>query len=170
MEEIQIIESQKGKKTIGIWWIYIYIYNEQKINTDYIYWRCVRRNCSGRLHSDILIQSVIFQATHWLDEEKEKIVRLKVNNIIKKALDENKTVFDEAILDSCQYLNEDEMKLMGNRENLRDYFVKRRNAQYKISESEDLELLQIYKNTFDKKLFLQFDNLNKDDRVIIFFL
>ncbi|KAG0436077.1 hypothetical protein DMUE_4396, partial [Dictyocoela muelleri] len=103
-----------------------------------------------------------------MKRKAKKIVRLKVHNIIKKTLGKNRPVFDDAIIESCRDLDNEEKKLIGSRDNLRDYFVKRINAKYKKSDSDDLELLQIYKYTFDHKLFLQFDNLNKDDRIIIF--
>ncbi|KAG0435958.1 hypothetical protein DMUE_4459 [Dictyocoela muelleri] len=102
MQKMKIIKSQKGKNQL----IFSgFIYNQRKITENYIYWRCERRNCRGRLHTDISNQSILYQASHWHEKENKKIVRLKVNNIIKKTLGENRPVFDNAIIESCRDLD-----------------------------------------------------------------
>ncbi|KAG0442681.1 hypothetical protein DMUE_0095 [Dictyocoela muelleri] len=114
MQEIKIIKSQKEKNQL----IFSgFIYNQQKITENYIYWHSVRQNCSGRLHTDILNQSILYQASHWHEKESGKIGRLKVNNIIKKTLGENKLVFNDAIIESCRDLDNEEKKLIGSRDN-----------------------------------------------------
>ncbi|KAG0441701.1 hypothetical protein DMUE_0850 [Dictyocoela muelleri] len=162
----EILKSQKGKRKL----IYKgYIYNEQKKLANYVYWRCVRRECGGRIHTDIKVSAILKTELHWHEVKKDKIVKLKANNSLKMSIDKNQKIFDDAFLEFTQDVTPEYLKFLGTRNNFRDYFIKRTNETFKNVQSDKMEILETFKYTFDQNLFLQFDNKDYDNRIIIFF-
>ncbi|KAG0425309.1 hypothetical protein DMUE_6043, partial [Dictyocoela muelleri] len=67
-------------------------------------------------------------------------------------------------------LNENDEKYLNKIDNMRDYFVRIRNKKFKNNENNNDEILEMYKYTFSKKEFLQFDTgFDSEERIIIFY-
>ncbi|KAG0436874.1 hypothetical protein DMUE_3999, partial [Dictyocoela muelleri] len=95
MENIKKIKNQKGGRKL----IYKnFIYNYSYTSKNFISWRCHRRGCSGRIHTDHNLEKKLSENTHWHEEESTKIAKADVVRKLKqKALSTNDS-FEQALL------------------------------------------------------------------------
>ncbi|KAG0431756.1 hypothetical protein DMUE_5548 [Dictyocoela muelleri] len=91
MDTLQFFSSKIGGEII----VYnSYIYNKTKKYELHITWRCVRRDCAGRIKTCINKKDILFFNEHYHDVETDRIVRLKINS----SLNQNSIMtFDEKI-------------------------------------------------------------------------
>ncbi|KAG0438472.1 hypothetical protein DMUE_3067 [Dictyocoela muelleri] len=164
---LEIIKSQKGKNKIihdG------FVYNMMKKYNNHICWRCIRRNCSGKINTDLEIQHILSSQTHWHPNDKERITKIKVNSQLKKSDAESTENFENTLLQATHDLNDEDFSDLYKIHNMHDYFTRIRNKKFNNNKKQDSEILEMYKYTFDNNIFLPYDNgHDNEERIIIFF-
>ncbi|KAG0441854.1 hypothetical protein DMUE_0745 [Dictyocoela muelleri] len=164
---IEIIKSQKGKNKIihnG------FVYNMMKKYENHICWRCIRRNCSGKINTNLEIQDLLSSTPHWHSDDNERITKIRVNRQLKKSATESTENFENTLLQATHNLNENDFSHLNKIDNMRDYFTRMRNKKFNNNKNEDIEILEMYKYTFDNNIFLQYDNgYGNEERIIIFY-
>ncbi|KAG0440968.1 hypothetical protein DMUE_1388, partial [Dictyocoela muelleri] len=119
MENVYIEKSQRGNLKL---YLDDYIYNLQKKTAEYIYWRCVRRNFSGRFHSDLAMKEFIKKSLHWHEPERQKVIR---NKFYKQLYSSENSNFDDALNKSLLTLQENEITCLPPLKNIRDYYTRK---------------------------------------------
>ncbi|KAG0437585.1 hypothetical protein DMUE_3603 [Dictyocoela muelleri] len=114
---------------------------------------------------DINNLNVLKFVSHYHPEETERLIKLKINKAIKNALKDKNSKFNDVIHNSLNLLSEDEKNNLPNLKNLNDYFIRRKRL-LGIKKQTD-EILDIYKYTHDNKIFLQYDNNNNENGILI---
>ncbi|KAG0440202.1 hypothetical protein DMUE_1911 [Dictyocoela muelleri] len=145
-----------------------YIYNYFKETENMVFWRCSKRSCSGRIRTDLNIKTVLFQTKHWHQEEKSKITRLDINNKLKEVALTTNENFDNALISVTEGIDLKNLKNISNINSLRDYFVRRRKSKNLPLITNNDNILEMYKYTFDNELFLQYINNSNENGLIIF--
>ncbi|KAG0441385.1 hypothetical protein DMUE_1087 [Dictyocoela muelleri] len=162
---MKIIKSNKGKNKIIN---NQFIYNYDHTGKEFISWRCVRRNCSGRLKTDISMKVVIDEKLHWHDVEDQKINKMLINNKLKNLADNINEPFEYALKAAYANVSHENKECLLNYKILRDCFKKRRNNKFN-TDTNDINIPSSYKFTFSNEQFLQFDSGKSDsDRILIF--
>ncbi|KAG0437874.1 hypothetical protein DMUE_3432 [Dictyocoela muelleri] len=88
---MKIVKSQKGKDKI----IHNdYIYNFDYKNLKYVTWRCVRRDCAGRLKTNLNMNEILKIENHWHEQEVTRITKMNLNDKLKKFACETNENFD----------------------------------------------------------------------------
>ncbi|KAG0435992.1 hypothetical protein DMUE_4439 [Dictyocoela muelleri] len=164
MKNIEIITSNKRTNKKMIYSNYIYNYDKQHANG--ISWRCIRRGCSGRVTSNLNMDSIIKEKEHYHEFETKRITRIKINKTINGTKNEE---FHDSIGNIYEKLNNDEKKEIPNIRNIQIYNTRKNNNKNELKNENDIEILEIYKNTFNNDLFLQYDNKSSTNRIIIFY-
>ncbi|KAG0419572.1 hypothetical protein EQH57_0473 [Dictyocoela roeselum] len=114
---------------------------------------------------DINNLNVLKFVPHYHPEETERLIKLKINETIKNALEDKNSKLIDVIHKSLNLLSEDEKNNLPNLKNLNDYFIRRKRLSG-INKQTD-EILYIYKYTHDNKIFLQYDSNNDKNRILI---
>ncbi|KAG0431886.1 hypothetical protein DMUE_5537 [Dictyocoela muelleri] len=166
MNQINLITTQKGKKKI----IYNnYIYNFDKICKSFISWRCVRRCCTGRIHTDLLSKTVIKSKEHWHEIEDNRLVQIELNMKLKSSALTLSEEFGIAIRNSTINFTENQKRNIKKYDHLRDYFDRLKNNIITHNNRSESQLLDSQKFTFDNKIFLQFESdITDKDGILIF--
>ncbi|KAG0440801.1 hypothetical protein DMUE_1485 [Dictyocoela muelleri] len=81
MNQPNFKNSQKGRKKN----FNDYIYNFDKKCKKFNSWRCVRRDCTGRLHTNIQSNEVMNNPVHWHEKEYARILLNDINESLKSA-------------------------------------------------------------------------------------
>ncbi|KAG0424252.1 hypothetical protein DMUE_6103, partial [Dictyocoela muelleri] len=119
-EKPEFIISRKQKNKM-IYRTYLFM---QRETDNYIYWRCIRRNCSGRIHTSLNRDTILQESEHWHEKENERLTKIRVNDKLKKSAIETNEGFDNALLAVTLELNENDEKYLNKIDNMRDYFVR----------------------------------------------
>ncbi|KAG0442705.1 hypothetical protein DMUE_0071 [Dictyocoela muelleri] len=164
MKKIQILNSNKGVNEKMIHNNYIYNFNLKKENM--ISWRCIRRDCSGRVTTNLNMDIILKENNHYHEHETKRLTRMKINQSIKDFTNED---FNDIMGNVYEKLTIDEKKEIPNIRNLQIYNTRKKSKNSELKNENDLEILEIYKNTFDNKAFLQYDNKSVKNRLIIFY-
>ncbi|KAG0420793.1 hypothetical protein EQH57_0001 [Dictyocoela roeselum] len=153
MNSIKIIKSQKNKKKKLIH--SNYIYNLDKKYNNFICWRCIRRDCRGRIRTNLESTIILSNNLHWHEEEHKRLLKIKLNENLKKSALRTNDDFEECLNRSILGMNESEKMFIGKYDSLRDYFTRLRNSKLNNDAGHELNILDSYKYTFDGQLFLQ---------------
>ncbi|KAG0436857.1 hypothetical protein DMUE_4012 [Dictyocoela muelleri] len=166
MEPLKIVMSQKGKKKI----IYKrFIYNLDRKCINYIAWRCHRRGCTGRIHTDFEKKNILHETTHWHEMEDAKITRLEINAKLNELANTSDTPFEKAIMNSTLNISPNDLNRLGKYDSLRDYYVRRQNLKNEFNKKRGEGILDIFRYTFDNEQFLQFDGSNSEKNDFLIF-
>ncbi|KAG0440545.1 hypothetical protein DMUE_1666 [Dictyocoela muelleri] len=161
MDKLQFFTSKRGGEIIVH---NNYIYNKTIKNELNITWRCVRRDCAGKIKTCINKKDILFFNEHYHDVETDRLVRLKINT----SLNQNSSMtFDEIINHEIIKMKDSELKCVPIVRNLRTYQLKKKNKEKNIDNIN--EIYYKLKFTIRNDIFLQYDNLSKENRIIIFF-
>ncbi|KAG0427305.1 hypothetical protein DMUE_5912, partial [Dictyocoela muelleri] len=164
MTNIQIIKSNKNIKNKIIYNNYIYNYDFKRENA--VSWRCIRRGCRGRLTTNLNMDIILSEKEHYHEHETKRLTRMKINKIIKEARNDE---FNDIVGNFYEKLTYDEKKEIPNIRNLQIYNTRRNRITNELKNENDLEILEIFKNTFNNETFLQYDNKSLKNRIIIFY-
>ncbi|KAG0440613.1 hypothetical protein DMUE_1608 [Dictyocoela muelleri] len=156
MKDFQIMKSQKNKKEKIIY--KGYIHNFDKKTGDSISFRCIRRDCLGRIRTNNDMSEILFFNSHYHEEEKTRLVRLKNNIILKNEAKNTNNDFQATLNKILTKMKEDEKPFVGKYDSMRHYFTKLRNTNKFSKINVNNSLLEQYEYTFDGKLFLQYYN------------
>ncbi|KAG0437161.1 hypothetical protein DMUE_3853 [Dictyocoela muelleri] len=103
MNSIKIIKSQKNKPKL----IHKnYIYNFDKKYNYFISLRCIRRDCSGRIRTILISTIILSNDIHWHEEEHKRLIKIKVNENLKKSALYTNYEFEECLNRSIIGMNE----------------------------------------------------------------
>ncbi|KAG0426106.1 hypothetical protein DMUE_5990, partial [Dictyocoela muelleri] len=116
------------------------------------------------------ITKVYCSLEHFHPRNESKILRLEINEKLKQCAIDSKETFDSALFNATVDYSEDQLKNIGNINNIRDYYTRlRRNSKTPIVKHDE-DILDMYKYTYDGAKFLQDDTgKNDDSRIIIFY-
>ncbi|KAG0429009.1 hypothetical protein DMUE_5772 [Dictyocoela muelleri] len=160
IKKITKLRSQKGKDKI---FENDFIYNQDKIYENFISWRYVRRDCSGRMHTDLISENVLKFQGHHHEKEIKRLVRFNLNNKLKYSALNTGEGFIDVFTKEVVQLNKEEKIHIGNFDSLRDYFVRNRANSSKIQENVS-RLLDSHKFTYDGKKILYHECLDDDSQ------
>ncbi|KAG0437477.1 hypothetical protein DMUE_3665, partial [Dictyocoela muelleri] len=100
-----------------------YIYNFDKKYNNFISWRCIRRNCSGRIRTNLESTIILSNDIHWYEEEHKRLIKIKVNENSKKSALYTNDEFEEFLNKSIIEMNERDKIFIGKYDSPRDYFT-----------------------------------------------
>ncbi|KAG0435736.1 hypothetical protein DMUE_4566 [Dictyocoela muelleri] len=167
MNEFQILKSQKNNNKKIIY--KGYIHNFDKKYENFISFRCVRRDCLGRLRTNIDMTEILTFKSHYHEEEKSRLVKLKNNIILKNDAENTNNDFHETLNKILIEGNEEEKSFVGKYDSMRDYFIKLRNRNKFPVVKDNKKMLELYKYTLDGELFLQYYNNSYDKNECLLF-
>ncbi|KAG0437764.1 hypothetical protein DMUE_3498 [Dictyocoela muelleri] len=166
MFEIKIEKSQKRKGKI----IYKdYIYNLDRVSKSYINWRCVRRDCLRRIHSDFNKNIVIKEVIHWHEKENPRITKIMINKSLKTSGLTSKETFENSFGKANSEISPADKIFLGNYNHLSDKYIKLQNNDFNCKIDGNDDISESYKYTFDNNLFFQFDSGFSDPKRFLIF-
>ncbi|KAG0434759.1 hypothetical protein DMUE_5041 [Dictyocoela muelleri] len=118
---MKIIRSRKGNKKIVF---KNYICNIDRECSKFISWRCVRRDCQGRLRTSKNLENIISKNDHWHEEETARITRIDMNQKLHEYANDTNENFEYSLNKTLSNLEDGKKQYIGNYSNIRDYFKK----------------------------------------------
>lgn len=167
MSELKICKSKRNGKLL----IYQhYVYNLSTKGTQYISWRCKRRGCTGRIHTNEEITVVIKLVCHDHCADIEEENQILLNDELKKRCMETAENFYDA-LTVCRTKCNQNLSFKKVYKNMNDDYVRLQNKKLCNDEKKTYcsDIPLFFHNTLDSRKFLFYDSgLEDQERIIIF--
>lgn len=140
-----------------------HVYNFFAKCKQYISWRCYKKDCSGRIHSNFMITEIININNHFHEPNKIKLLKMEFKNKMKNIALTTHNNFDTALTTVSAAFHRDELENINGINNIRDYFIKIQKKKQNFNNIKtSVELLDIFKYTYTNELFLQYSSNNEN--------
>ncbi|KAG0437427.1 hypothetical protein DMUE_3693 [Dictyocoela muelleri] len=104
----------------------IYIISIKKTK-NYIIFRCIRRDFLGSINTNSDMSEIISLNSHYHEEERSRLVKIKNNNILNNEAKNSNNDFQETLNKILTKMKDDEKPFVGKYDSMRDYSNKLRN-------------------------------------------